>query len=207
MLRVLGERRTLDLGWLSGLACTGAGGEPGDHGAGWAVIDDLDRSVRLLLKSAAPRGSELERARVSFETPDAAWRASLRELTLSCYLYEVHENRARRSPQRPQVAPIDCGYCITAWSPDGKADVGGEHRLLSQVISALAHVQATAPEQVWERIDDPVRPYPALTTLAGELDAPAAFWGALGHGVKPSVNCVFTVAINASAGRDQRVQD
>ncbi len=158
------------------------------------MISDLDRSIRLLLEAAAPEGSELGEATISFEVPDAEWRAGLQDLTLSCYLYRISENRALRRGATP--APIDCAYCITAWSLDAGAASSEEHRLLSQVLGAVLRHRTRPPEFLWDGLDRPPVPAPVVTLLSEEMATPVEYWGALDHAVKPSLNCVFTLAMS-----------
>ncbi len=62
-----------------------------------AMIKDLDATILQLLKTSAPAGSSLVGATISFDLPDADWRATLTGLTVNCYLYDVHENLAMRT--------------------------------------------------------------------------------------------------------------
>src|ERR1700743_3819074 len=113
------------------------------------MIKDLDATILQLLKTSAPAGSSLVGATISFDLPDADWRATLTGPTVNCYLYDVHENLEMRTHEpfvvrsghtATRVAPpvrIDCAYCITAWSTAATDAVLDEHDLLSQVLLVL----------------------------------------------------------------------
>jgi hypothetical protein len=187
------------------------------------LIHELDVSLRALLRHQAPSDSPLDVADISFEKPDPNWRSALERLTLNCYLYRVHENRNLRRAEfvaersrgvqgadvadggsgvrsvgrrRPQAVPIDCSYCLTAWSTASDDDaVEEEHRLLSQVMRALLRHRVRPPQELWGAVESPVRPYPVLSTFAEDLSTPGEFWTALEHPVKPSLNCVLTLAL------------
>lgn len=180
------------------------------------MIHHLDVSLRGLLRELAPEGSELAEADISFEVPDAEWRSSLETLTLNCYLYRLHENHGLRPTEpivqrthpapgggngevatgrrRPAPVPIDCSYCLTAWSTAATDAAAEEHQLLSEVLEVLLRHRVWPPGQLWGELDDPITPYPVVQTFAEDLSTPGEFWTALDHPVKPSLNCVLTVA-------------
>jgi hypothetical protein len=173
------------------------------------LIRDLDDTVQALLKQKAEPGSELEQAEVSFDLPDADWRAQLQDLTVNCYLYDVRENRDLRTHEpilqrnadgtraarlRPP-ARIDCAYCITAWSPATQESVKEEHRLLSQVLKVLL-LHPTIPEKVLQgKLKKQIPPYPTVIAAPDGVKNQPEFWGALDQQLKPSLNYVVTLAV------------
>lgn len=173
------------------------------------MIRDLDDTIRALLVQNAPPGSELAGADISFELPDAEWRAGLETLTVNCYLYDIQENfelrskepvlqrspDATRAIRRPPPVRINCGYCITAWSSATDESVLEEHRLLSQILRVLLR-NPTIPESVLQgSLVGQVPPYPTVIASPEGVKNQPDFWGALDQQLKPSLNYVITLAI------------
>jgi len=173
------------------------------------VIRDLDQTVRELLETRAPAGSELAGADVVFDLPDADWRAGLGGLTVDCYLYDLRENAELRTEEpllqrsadgtraarlRPP-ARIDCSYCITAWSTATDEPVLEEHRVLSQVVRILL-ANPTIPADVLQgTLATQIPPYPTIIAAADGIRNQPDFWGALDQQLKPSLNYVVTLAM------------
>ncbi len=174
------------------------------------MIRDLDDTIQILLKDKAPAGSEeLAQADISFDIPDADWRAGLAKLTVNCYLYDVRENQElrtnepllQRSPDGTRAARrrapvrIDCAYCITAWSAADSDSVLEEHRLLSQVLEVLLKHPTIPPEVLQGSLVDQIPPYPTVITAPDGVKNQPEFWGALDQQLKPSLNYVITLAV------------
>jgi hypothetical protein len=173
------------------------------------VIHDLDLTVRGLLETRAPAGSELAGADVVFDLPDADWRAGLGGLTVDCYLYDLRENAELRTEEpllqrsadgtrasrlRPP-ARIDCSYCITAWSTATDEPVLEEHRVLSQIVRILL-ANPTIPADVLQgTLATQIPPYPTIIAAADGIRNQPDFWGALDQQLKPSLNYVVTLAM------------
>jgi Pvc16 N-terminal domain len=173
------------------------------------VIGDLDLTVRELLETRAPAGSELAGADVVFDLPDADWRAGLGGLTVDCYLYDLRENAELRTEEplvqrsadgtraqrlRPP-ARIDCSYCITAWSTATDEPVLEEHRVLSQIVRILL-ANPTIPADVLQgTLITQIPPYPTVIAAADGIRNQPDFWGALDQQLKPSLNYVVTLAM------------
>lgn len=173
------------------------------------MIRDLDDTIQELLKTRAPAGSELAGADISFDLPDADWRAGVSTLTVNCYLYDIRENLEmrtnepplQRSPdgtravRRQPPARIDCAYCITAWSPATDESVLEEHRLLSQVLLVLLR-NPTIPSDVLQgSLVGQIPPYPTVIASPDGVKNQPEFWGALDQQLKPSLNYVVTLAM------------
>lgn len=173
------------------------------------MIRDLDDTIQELLETRAPPGSELAGADITFDLPDADWRAGVNTLTVNCYLYDIRENRdlrtveplLQRSPdgtratRRQAPARIDCAYCITAWSPATDESVLEEHRLLSQVLKVLLQ-NPTIPAGVLQGgLVDQIPPYPTVIASPDGVKNQPEFWGALDQQLKPSLNYVVTLAM------------
>jgi hypothetical protein len=173
------------------------------------MIRDLDATLEQLLTTAAPEGSELAGADISFELPDADWRASVDTLTVNCYLYDIRENLQLRTNQpllqrspdgtaaarRMPPARIDCAYCITAWSPATTESVLEEHRLLSQVLRVLLQNRTIPAEVLQGSLVGQIPPYPTVIASPDGVKNQPEFWGALDQQLKPSLNYVVTLAM------------
>ena len=174
------------------------------------MIRDLDATIEQLLTTAAPGGSELAGADISFDIPDATWRDALIGLTVNCYLFDVHENlelktneaivqrnpvdntviAVRKAPRR-----INCAYCITAWSAASTDAVLEEHRILSQVLHVLL-TNPTIPNAVLQGdLVNQIPPYPTVIASSDGMKNNPEFWGALDQQLKPSLNYIVTLAM------------
>ena len=179
------------------------------------MIRDLDATVRKLLIAGAPVGSALAGATISFDLPDADWRAGLPPgLAVNCYLYDVHENLemrthemlTRHSADGRQVtrasAPvrIDCGYCITAWSTATTDAVLDEHDLLSQVLLVLLRHPTIPADVLQGSLVGQIPPYPTvIASVDGIVKNHPQFWTALDQKLKPSLNYIVTLAMSLDA--------
>jgi len=174
------------------------------------MIRDLDATIEHLLKIGASTGSSLERAKISFDLPDAAWRASLNVQTVNCYLYDVRENlemrtyealpsRSADGHQAVRITPpvrIDCAYCITAWSTAATDAVLEEHDLLSQVLTVLLKNPRIDAALLQGALAGQIPPYPTvIASQDGIVKHHPEFWTALDQKLKPSLNYVVTLAM------------
>lgn len=173
------------------------------------MIRDLDETIRTLLEDEARPGSELAQAGISFDLPDAEWRAGVSTLTVNCYLYDLRENRELRTNEpvlhrhepsgraiyRKPPVRIDCGYCITAWSAVSDESVLEEHRLLSQVLRVLLRNPTIPTAALQGSLADQIPPYPTVIASADGVENQPEFWGALDQQLKPSLNYVVTLAM------------
>ena len=173
------------------------------------MIRDLDATIEELLSTAAPVGSELAGADISFEIPDATWRDTLTALTVNCYLYDIHENlelktneslvqrdadnnviAVRKAPRR-----INCAYCITAWSAATTDAVLEEHRILSQILQVLL-TNPTIPDTVLQgNLVNQIPPFPTVIASSDGMKNNPDFWSALDQQLKPSLNYIVTLAM------------
>lgn len=172
------------------------------------MIRDLDDTIQALLEGGAAPDSELKRAKISFDLPDARWRGGLDvPLTVNCYLYDVRENREMRThepivvrsadrPRAARVSPpvrIDCAYCITAWSYANA--VLEEHRLLSQVLLTLLRNPTIPRSALKGSLAQQLPPYPLVIASQDGVKNQPEFWTALDQRLKPSLNYVVTLAM------------
>jgi len=201
------------------------------------MIDHVDTILRQVLLDEVPalRPSASTLAtqdQVRFQAPDDAWRGELPNIVvnntpvnaLNVYLLDVREARKLRSNERiveerdgvavrePAPFRVDCHYLITAWSPIQTTPTleptFDEHRVLAQVLVALARRSPLAPTRVLssaqlaqlplrlqqEQLPTHVAPADGFPKL-GEL------WAAMGAGArwKPGAYVVVTVPLTTEA--------
>jgi hypothetical protein len=172
------------------------------------MIDDLDRSIEVLLARELPQelGSQVA---VSFAAPDDQFPpASVALPAIDVFLYDVRENRDLRSPdwpvertisgtrKHPPLVRIDVSYLITAWASGSSTTAAlDEHRLLGETIRALLR-HPVLPEPILQGAMRGQRaPLPATTLTPGRLQSLGEFWQALGGKPKAAVNYTVTVAV------------
>jgi len=173
------------------------------------MIRDVDDTIKALLQQGAEPDWELAQAEVSFDLPDADWRAGLDSLTVNCYLYDIRENRdlrtnepllqrsddGTRAVRRQAPVRIDCAYCITAWSPATDESVLEEHRLLSQVLMVLLRNPTIPAEVLQGSLVNQIPPYPTVIASPDGVKNQPQFWNALDQQLKPSLNYVVTLVM------------
>jgi hypothetical protein len=182
------------------------------------VIDDLDRSVELLLRRELSPGL-IEQVGISFAAPDSEFPPSSVTLpAVDLFLYDIRENLELRSPgwaiehrsdgtavRRRNPVRVDCSYLITAWASDGSPTrTIDEHRLLSQVMSALLK-HPTIPDVLLQGARKSQQPpLPSSTLQPGRLQSVSEFWQALGGKPKAALN--YTVTIGVFPYRDEETE-
>lgn len=167
------------------------------------MIEDVDESLRALVRREAINGADVE---IAFDAPTKDWAARRNAPTLDLYLYDIREDLTRRvvdwqpvrdpnglvSQRRPPPRHYKLSYLITAWTQRPE----DEHRLLSAVLSCFVRFE-TLPGDVLAgalaRTDMPV-----FTTVA--LPPPSDrslsdVWSALGGELKPSLDLVVTAPL------------
>ena len=193
------------------------------------MIDHLNNLLRDLFMAQIDQITD--EAQVRFQPPDDDWRSYVSTLNvegdpvnaLNVYLFDLRENRKRRSNARvrvgvesgqvvqaPAPARVDFHYLVTAWSP-ATLTPAVEPTLDEQVLlyEALAVLMQNAPL-------NPSRIYPpgsgalaAVPELIREVDLPtqvvppdgfpkmAEFWGTMGtgHRWKPGIYLVVTLPV------------
>ncbi|MDD9972216.1 MAG: DUF4255 domain-containing protein [Myxococcales bacterium] len=182
------------------------------------MLSALDKTLEKFIAVKAPDPSLLRAAKIDFSIPDESFRMGLSDLTLNFFLYEMNENlEARRADPllergpdwgayRRSPALLDCGYCITAWSPADEPPerVKQEHRVLGELVTLLLRYPRI-PKEYWEHEPDEaestaiasrvVAPYPTVVARHDALKNQAEFWTALDHPPKLTLTYVVTIAI------------
>lgn len=175
-----------------------------------AVIQDLDESLRALVRREALNGSDVE---ISFDAPTKEWSARRNTPTVDLYLYDIREDMVRRemaweeirdttgrvTDRKPPARRFKLSYLVTAWTQRAE----DEHRLLSSLLTCFLSNEFVPPDLLagsLAGVDIPV-----LMTIA--LPPPADrslsdVWTALGGELKPSLDLVVTAPVV-----DKRVEE
>jgi hypothetical protein len=165
------------------------------------MIQDVDETLRALLKREALNGSQVE---IAFDAPTRDWSARRNAPTLNLFLYDIREDMTRReagyAPIRAEEgyvtghAPFPrrykLSYLLTAWTQRPE----DEHLLLSSCLGSLIRHDAMAPAEMEGALAE--QPLPAYVTVAlplGPDRSIADIWSALGGEMKPSLDVVITV--------------
>lgn len=161
-------------------------------------------------------------ATISFDTPDENF--NIQKPAVNFFLYDIRENYPLRTsnqysmPLHPsqkelteqgtkrmilhhQPTNVDFSYLITAWANDNSNKAKDEHRLLGNVLKALAPYQSF-PEKILEGTSFAgMTPKPRITFLHSSLLSNIGeFWSALKGNPKPTLH--FTVTMPVSLPED-----
>ncbi|WP_269857408.1 DUF4255 domain-containing protein [Streptomyces sp. RPT161] len=164
------------------------------------MIHEVDAALRAVISEGALRDSGVE---VALEAPTREWAARHTAPTVNAYLYDVHEDLARR--ERGAVALRDergavtrrrqpprwyrlC-YLVTAWT----ARAEDEHRLLSAVLACLIRTEVLPEDLLGQHLRGTGLAVPLAVAMRGDRDRPLSeLWTALGGQLKPSLDVVVT---------------
>lgn len=171
------------------------------------MLQILDESIEAFLRSAVPLPER--DVDVAFEAPDRDWSARLNRPTVNLFLWDVRRNLAEQdaglhlhkgpdghATRRPPLPRMDCRYVVTAWT----SEVRDEHSLLGAVLQSLLLAPRLAPEYIGHGYAD-VRPLPSLQVAMPDGKDTADFWSAIGGQLKPGLDLVVTVTVDAVAAR------
>jgi hypothetical protein len=164
------------------------------------MIQDLDESLRTLVRRDALQGSDVD---VAFEAPTREWAAHRNTPTVDLYLYDIREDLQRRTvawepvrnedgrviERRPPARVYKLSYLVTAWTQRPE----DEHRLLSAMLLCFLRHERMPDEVLAGTLAGTM--VPVLTTIA--LPPPpdrslSDVWSALGGELKPSLDLVVT---------------
>ena len=169
----------------------------------------LDRSLETFLRAVVPLRKQ--DTTFTFKPPDAELRADLpKGPTVDLFLWDVRPNlseaeygfetvtvdgdlRARRT-SRPR---IDCRYLLTVWS----SDVDDEHRILGDLMTALLSRTQIEAEYLDAALRD-ITPLPGIVLRSGTGSENSDFWSALGGQLKPGLDLVVTVTVDAAISHE-----
>jgi hypothetical protein len=169
------------------------------------MLQLVDESIQDFLRAIVPAlaGDEVE---VAFEAPDSEWGAGVTKPTVNLFLWDVRRNLEQRDAgmellddqngrryRRPPLPRIACRYLVTAWT----ADVGDEHRLLGALLTALLAAPELPAEHLRGAMAD-LRPLPSIQVADPDGGDSTDFWSALGGRLKPGLDVVVTVSVDAA---------
>ncbi|GAB1641066.1 DUF4255 domain-containing protein [Krasilnikovia sp. MM14-A1259] len=165
----------------------------------------LDETLEAFLRAEVPLPAR--DVDVAFDAPDNEWSAALSTRpTVDLYLWDVRPNLAERDFgevvveeadgrrfRRDPLPRVDCRYLVTAWT----SEVRDEHSLLGDVLSAVLLHPVIASEHL-QGVFGAVRPLPSLRLRSGDGSENSDFWSALGGQLKPGLDLVVTVTLDAA---------
>jgi Pvc16 N-terminal domain len=176
------------------------------------MIQDVDESLRALVKRDALNGSKAE---IAFDAPTKEWSSRRNTPTVDLYLYDIREDLDQRevmweeirgdsglvSGRRPPPRRFKLSYLVTAWTQRPE----DEHRLLSALLSCFLRHPAMPADALAGALTEARQPILLNIALPPPQDRSLSdVWSALGGELKPSldlvVNAPFEVKIAVPAG-------
>ena len=165
----------------------------------------LDETLEAFLRAVVPLPAR--DVDVAFEAPDGEWSAALSSRpTVDLYLWDIRPNLSERDYgemivegddgkrfRRDPLPRVDCRYLVTAWT----SEVRDEHSLLGDVLASLL-LHPVIPAEHLRGVFESVRPLPSLRLRAGDGSENSDFWSALGGQLKPGLDVVVTVTLDAA---------
>ncbi len=168
------------------------------------MIQDLDESLRKLIRRDALNGTDIE---VVFDAPTKDWATRRNAPTLDVYLYDIREELKWRAYGSVSLRGPDgfvtardgppryfkLSYLITAWTQRPE----DEHRLLSAVLLAFLRADVLPKELLTGALAAQGSPVRMSIGLPPPEDRPLSdIWSALGGELKPSLDLVALVAVD-----------
>jgi hypothetical protein len=167
------------------------------------VIQDVDESLRALVKRDALNGSAVE---IAFDAPTKEWASRRNTPTVDIYLYDIREDLRRRevewepvrdktgkiTSRKPPSRRFKLSYLITAWTQRPE----DEHRLLAALLSCFVSNEVVPKELlagVLATLDEPL--YVTIAQPPPQDRSLSDVWTALGGELKPSLDLVVTSPI------------
>ena len=169
------------------------------------MLDLLDESMERFLREVVPLPAR--DVDIAFEAPDGDWSASVSRPTINLYLWDVRPSTVEREfgmievtdgngqkLRRSPLPRVECRFLVTAWTND----IGDEHSLLGRVLSALLVNQVITTDHLAEALAS-VEPLPTIELRTGAAAENSDFWTALGGQLKPGLDVVVTLTVDAAA--------
>ncbi|BCB76396.1 DUF4255 domain-containing protein [Phytohabitans flavus] len=165
----------------------------------------LDETLEAFLREVVPLPAR--DVDIAFEAPDGEWAASLSSRpTVDLYLWDIRPNLSERDYgeviveeadgrrfRRDPLPRVDCRYLVTAWTSEAR----DEHSLLGDLLAALL-LHPVIEAQYLQGVFASVRPLPSLHLRGGDGSENSDFWSALGGQLKPGLDLVVTVTVDAA---------
>src|SRR5213592_3342343 len=161
-----------------------------------AMIQDVDESLRALVKRDALNGSKAD---VAFDAPTKEWSSRRNTPTVDLYLYDIREDLEQRevmwesirddsgfvTERRPPARRFRFSYLVTAWTQRPE----DEHRLLSSMLLAFVATETLPADLLGGDLMDSAVPVILRVALPPSEDRSIAdVWTAMGGELKPSLD-------------------
>jgi hypothetical protein len=172
------------------------------------MLNLLDESMEHFLRDVVPLPAR--DVDIAFEAPDGDWSTGVSRPTINLYLWDVRPSTVERefgmievtdgNGQRQRRAPlprVECRFLVTAWT----TDIRDEHSLLGRVLSALLVNRQITTEHLAGNLGS-VEPWPTIELRTGPAAENSDFWSALGGQLKPGLDVVVTVTVDAATMRE-----
>src|SRR5438128_2485021 len=177
-----------------------------------AMIQDVDESLRALVKRDALNGSKAD---VAFDAPTREWSSRRNTPTVDLYLYDIREDLEQRevmweavrgdsgfvTERRPPARRFKLSYLVTAWTQRPE----DEHRLLSSLLSCFLRNPTIPADALSGSLAQARQPILLNIALPPPQDRSISdVWSALGGELKASldlvVNAPFEIKVAIAAG-------
>jgi hypothetical protein len=171
------------------------------------MIDEVDDAIRTVIRREVLNGSDID---VVFDAPTKDWASRRNAPTIDVYLYDIREDLNRREYGQADVRNSNgqivarhgpprffkFSYLVTAWTQRPE----DEHRLLSAVLRCFLRFDALPSELFGGTIAASGYPVGVRVGQPPPQDRSVSdVWSALGGELKPSLDLVTTVGIDARA--------
>src|SRR5436309_11801428 len=165
------------------------------------MIQDVDESLRALVKRDALNGSKAE---VAFDAPNREWASRRNTPTVDLYLYDIREDLEQREvmweevrddsgfvkERRPPPRRFKLSYLVTAWTQRPE----DEHRLLSSLLACFLRHPTMPTDALAGALAQARMPILLNIALPPPQDRSISdVWSALGGELKPSLDLVVNV--------------
>jgi Pvc16 N-terminal domain len=173
-----------------------------------AMIQDVDESLRALVKRDALNGSKAE---IAFDAPTKDWSSRRNTPTVDLYLYDIREDLEQRevmwedvrddsgavSERRPPPRRFKLSYLVTAWTQRPE----DEHRLLSALLACFLRNPTVPPDALSGSLTEARQPILLNIALPPPQDRSISdVWSALGGELKPSLDLVVNAPFEVKRG-------
>ena len=173
------------------------------------MIQDVDESLRALVKKEALNGSKAE---IAFDAPNKDWAARRNTPTVDLYLYDIREDLERReiawedvrgpdglvTERRPPPRRFKLSYLVTAWTQRPE----DEHRLLSALLTCFCRYEQVPGDYISGSLAEVGLPVYLNIALPPPQDRSISdVWSALGGELKPSLDLVVNAPVAVRRGK------